>query len=699
MSSATEPQVEDILREVPRQLGRTQRFSLGVPRRFTVAEDGSRVLFTRSRSGEDRTSCLWVLDERGERLLVDPDELGGEGSLPEAERARRERLRERSRGIVSYSADREAAVATFSLGDDLWVATTGGELRQLHCVGSPVDPRLDPGARRVAYVSDGAMRVLELANGSDRVLATPESPDVVYGLPEHVAAEEMHRLDGHWWSPDGSKLLVARVDNAAVQRWWIANPAVPSAQPRSIFYPVAGTPNADVSLFVFELDGSRQQVLWDRDAFEYLATARWDAHGPLISVQSRDQRTVQNLAVDPCTGETVLLWQETDPIWVRLVPGTPARTASGRLVTVSDVATARRLLVDGEVVTGDELQVREVVDVVGETIWFVASSDPTELHVWTASEGRLTRITDAPGIHSARARGETAVVQSFSEQGHRVAISGPLLGGASVSSLEDEPCLEPVVQWHSVGPRELRTALVLPSFHQPGSRPIPVLMCPYGGPATQRVTRARHWYFVEAQWFAEQGFAVVIADGAGTPGRGPAWEREIFGDVLSPVIADQVASLQGLAERCEDLDLGRVGIRGWSFGGLLSLACVLRRPDVFHAAIAGAAPTDMRLYDTHYRERYLGDPNEHPENYVRCSPVYEAAVLSRPLLMIHGIADDNVVVANALRMSEALLRTGKQHELVLLPSATHISLDEEVDASLLVRELHFLQRSLGLPCA
>lgn len=684
------------LEDVPRQLGRTQRFSLGVPRRFKVAEDGSRVLFTRSRGGADRTSCLWVLDERGERLLVDPAALGGEGALPAAELARRERVRERSVGIVSFSADRYATWAVFSLGGDMWVADTEGDAHRVPCVGSPVDARLDPEGRRVAYVSDGALRVLELADGGDRELAAPESPDVVYGLPEHVAAEEMHRLDGHWWSPDGSELLVTRVDSHAVQRWWIADLSDPSKEPRSISYPVAGTANADVSLFVLDLEGERREVRWDRREFEYLATAGWDRHGPIISVQSRDQHTVLTLAVDPESGETTLLWEDTNPVWVRLVPGTPARTVAGRLVVVSDVGSARRLVVDGEPVTGDELQVREVLDVVGETVWFVASTDPTELHVWTYTSGQLSRETHEPGLHSAAVGAETAVVQSFTQHGHRITITGPVLGGSSVPSLEEAPVLEPRVEWHSIGPRRLRTALVLPGTYERGSGPLPVLMAPYGGPAAQRVTRARHWYFVEAQWFADQGFAVVIADGAGTPGRGPAWEREIFGDVLTPVIADQVAALHGLAEHCGDLDLGRVGIRGWSFGGLLALASVLRRPDVFHAAVAGAAPTDMRLYDTHYRERYLGHPDDYPENYVRCSPVYEAESLSRPLLMIHGIADDNVVVANALHMSEALLRAGRPHELVLLPAATHISLDSDVDANLLIHELRFLQRSLAV---
>lgn len=687
------------LRALPRQMARTQRFSLGVPRATTVADDGSHLLFLRSRSGQDRTSCLWVLDGDGERLLADPDDLGDLGDdsgLSDAELARRERVRERTSGIVAFSADRAAAIAAFALGAGLWLATLDGRVTSMPCAGPPVDPRIDPSGRHVAYVAGGALHVLTLSDRSDALLAAPESADVTYGLPEHVAAEEMHRLRGHWWSPDGTQLLVARVDNGRVRRWWVSDPSDPNATPRQVFYPVAGSPNARVTLSIVGLDGTATGVLWDQEGFEYLATAAWDEHGPLISVQTRDQRTVRTLAVDPATGQTSLLGEDTDPCWVRLVPGAPARTGLGRLVTVSDADGARRLLVDGAAVTADNLQVREVLGVHGETVWFAASTDPTEEHVWTYSPvAAATPFTCEPGLHRAFVGGETVVLHSFTETGHVVRVHGPALGGTSVASLDEEPLVTPGIRWLTIGERAIRTALVLPTGHRDGDRRLPVLLCPYAGPAMQRVTRARHWHFVEAQWFADQGFAVVIADGAGTPGRGPDWEREIAGDVLSPVLADQVAALEGTAQHCGDLDLGRVAIRGWSYGGLLSLAAVLRLPDVFHAAVAGAAPTDMRLYDTHYRERYLGHPDEQPDSYARCSPLFEAGKLRRPLLLVHGLADDNVVVANTLRMSSALVAAGKPHELLLLPSTTHVARDPNQTADLLMYELGFLSRSLA----
>ena len=224
-----------------------------------------------------------------------------------------------------------------------------------------------------------------------------------------------------------------------------------------------------------------------------------------------------------------------------------------------------------------------------------------------------------------------------------------------VASLAEQPLLPaPGPGLFTAGEREVRTALLLPSWHQPGSGKLPVLMDPYGGPHMQRVVAAQS-AFADSQWFAEQGFAVVVADGRGTPGRGPEWDRAVAGDLAGPVLEDQVAALSAAAARCADLDTGRVAIRGWSFGGYLAALAVLRRPDVFHAAVAGAPVTDWRLYDTHYTERYLGHPEENGAAYERCSLLADAAGLDRPLLIIHGLADDNVVAAHTLRLSGALL--------------------------------------------
>ncbi len=222
-----------------------------------------------------------------------------------------------------------------------------------------------------------------------------------------------------------------------------------------------------------------------------------------------------------------------------------------------------------------------------------------------------------------------------------------------------------------------------------------MLLSPYAGPGLQLAVRAYGWPSTVAQWFAEQGFAVLVTDGRGTPGRGRAWQTAVRGDRLGPALEDQVEALHAVAERYPGLDLGRVGIRGWSYGGYLAVGAVLHRPDVFHAAVAGAAPADRRLYDTHWEERFLGHPEVTPEAYARSSLVAGAHRLRRPLMLVHGLADDNVVVAHTLRLSSALLAAGRPHTVLPLPGATHRVTREEVVSGQLALEVEFLKRSLG----
>ncbi len=249
----------------------------------------------------------------------------------------------------------------------------------------------------------------------------------------------------------------------------------------------------------------------------------------------------------------------------------------------------------------------------------------------------------------------------------------------------------------TLGPRELRAMLFLPSWHRPGDPALPVLMDPYGGPAAQKALAEVEAGAYVSQWFAEHGFAVLVADGRGTPGRGPAWERTIYLDVAGPALEDQVEALEIAAALRAELDRTKVAIRGWSFGGFLAALAVLRRPDIFHAAVAGAPVTDHRLYDTHWRERHLGHPDEHPEAYERSSLIGDAPSLIRPLLLVHGLADDNVVAAHTLRLSAALLAAGRPHEVLPLPTATHNVSDPTTAENLLWHQLGFLRRALDLP--
>jgi dipeptidyl-peptidase-4 len=219
-------------------------------------------------------------------------------------------------------------------------------------------------------------------------------------------------------------------------------------------------------------------------------------------------------------------------------------------------------------------------------------------------------------------------------------------------------------------------------------------MAPYGGPHAQEVLAASEKWLVP-RWFAEQGFAVLVVDGRGTPGRGHAWERAVHKDLATPILDDQVDALHAVAELEPDLDLSRVGIRGWSFGGFLAGLAVLRRPEVFHAAIMGAPVTDQRLYDTHYTERYLGLPQEDPAAYQRSSLLDDAERLTRPLLLIHGLADDNVLFAHTLRFSALLLEAGREHAVLPLAGLTHMAPKSSVGAHLLRLQVAFLRRALA----
>ena len=702
----------------PRHSARTQRFSLGAPRNFVVAPDGSRVAFLRSAGGTDRVTMLWVLDlpadgEPAERVAADPRGLvAGDEELSAAERARRERAREGAGGVVAYATDSAVTVAAFALSGELYVADLVGAggvggVRALDVPGPVIDPRPDPTGRWVAYVSGGAVRVVGADGAGDRELPGQDaSDDLTWGVAEFIAAEEMGRYRGFWWSPSGDALLVARADNAGVDRWHIADPAHPERPPAEVAYPAAGTANALVSAHVLGLDGSRVDVSWDAAAFPYLAAAHWSADGPaLLQVQSRDQRETRVLAVDTATGTTAVLHADSDPVWVELVDGAP-RFAGGRLATVGDADGARRLSLDGVVASGD-LQVRGVAGTVAgpdgtaEVLFAASAAEPAEVGLYRTGPDGPVAVAAGPGVHAGAAGGNVVLVSSASLDhfGRHVRVLRDGVQVATVPSLADVPAVLPAPRLLRAGNREVRTALLLPTGHVPGSARLPVLLDPYGGPHAQRVLAARN-AFLEPQWWADQGFAVVVADGRGTPARGPGWERAVSRDLANPVLDDQIDALHAAAGACADLDLGRVAIRGWSFGGFLAALAVLRRPDVFHAAIAGAPVTDWALYDTHYTERYLGTPAGDPAAYatsslLRDGVLGEVAKLERPLLLVHGLADDNVVAAHTLQLSSALLAAGRVHQVLPLSGVTHMTPQEVVAENLLLFQLDFLRKALA----
>jgi dipeptidyl-peptidase 4 len=684
-----------------RRFAASRRFQLGRPRDLALA--AGRLLFLRSLAADDPVTGLWSVSPvtGEERLLADPRELlaGRPEAVPAAELRRRERLRESARGIVAYSTGASGQLAAFALSGRLFVCDVAtGATREIPVTGPCVDPQLSPDGSALAYLAERALWVIRL-DGRPVLELADEDPEVSFGAAEFGAAEEMDRHHGYWWSPDGTTLLAARVSEHDVASWWLGDPADAAAEPYRQRYPFAGTPNPEVRLLLVALDGSRTDVDLPTADLPYVHHVRWDGAGdPLVTLHARDHGRAEVRAVDPGTGATRVVHADTDPAWLELIPGTPRWLADGGLLVSASSADTHRIVIDGTPFTPSGLQLLSVAGQAGQRIIFCATDEPTERHVYALDPRDQTteKLTTESGVHSATILGDLLAISSETLEGDglTVRIVGPGATGevATLRSLP-QPTFAPRVTLLKAGDRELRTAVILPRDQVRPSGPLPVIMDPYGGPA-QRVLCARRLFY-EPQWLADQGFAVIVADGRGSHGRGPAWEREIRFDVATAGLDDQVAALEHAVRHYPgELDAGHVGIRGWSFGGYFAALAVLRRPDVFAAAIAGAPVTDWRWYDTVATERYLGLPDQHPEAYERSSLFPLAAGLTRPLLFVHGLADDNVHPRHSLLLARALLAAGREHEVLLLPGVTHMAWQPEVIEQLLGAHVRFFRRWL-----
>lgn len=690
----------------PRQQAATRRFRLGQPRGFRLSPDGARVCFIRSASGRDPVGSLWVAEavdgQITERLVVDARSLiVADGELPAAEKARRERMRETTAGITAYTTDSALTRALFSLdGTPYVVSLTDPDARAVEVAhpGPVVDPQLSPDGARAAYVSDRAVYVTEIGGASPTCLASPDTDEERWGLADFIAAEEFDRVRGLWWL-SSQALLAEFVDDGQVEVRWIADPAQPQNAPVPHRYPSAGTVNPEARLFVLDLDGTRTELPWDRDAFPYLATVETDDDGgAVISVLSRDQQRQLILNLGAGEREASVITERSMAPWIAVQPGVPARAPDGSLleiiVNVDD--DCFQLVADGRPLTPPGLNVSGLIDATAERLVVIATTDSMDRHVYRVNwGGSVEAVTSGESVNSAAVRDDAMVVATALAHSTGTRFEAWLTGARGpIASKAERPAVDPVVTYQRVGSRELATAVLWPTGHVPGSRTLPVILAPYGGPHHSRVMHAAG-AFAEDQWLADQGFAVVVIDGIGTPGRGPAWEFGVHRDLAAGVLDDQVIALQALAAIHPDLDLGRVGITGWSFGGMLAALAVLERPDVFHVAVAGAPVTDQRLYDTAYTERYLGLPQENPEVYDAHSLLLKAHQLTRPLLLIHGLADDNVLAANTLQFSGALLAAGKAHSVLPLSGVTHMTPQEVVAENLMLLEVDFFTTHLA----
>jgi dipeptidyl-peptidase 4 len=689
--------------EVLASYASSRRFALGRPRDLTLVPDPGRLLFLRALAPDDPNTALWSCDlgTGEERMLADPRVLldGQAEVIPAAELRRRERIRESARGIVAYSTDSAGRLAAFALSGRLFVCDLeSGETRAVPTGGECVDPHIDPTGAAIAYVHERSLRVVTL-DGEIIVELSDDDPEVTYGSEDFAAAEEQNRHHGFWWSPDGQRLLVARVDTSDVTACWLADPTYNEETPVLLRYPRAGHANAIIRLVVAGLDGSTVAVTGaPDDRLPYLIAARWERGSPpTLVLLARGQQLAEIRTLDPATGETSLVHADTDPAWLQLMPGTPAWLPDGRLLRSAISEDTYRLFAGDQPCTPPGLQVAGVVAAGARTV-FLATTEPTEQHLYAVDHatGEVEQLTADPGVHTGAARGDLLAVSSETLDSDgvtvRVYAGGRLL--ATVGSLPRQPAFAPQVTLLKAGQRELRTAVIFPRDGYRPAGPLPVLMAPYGG-AAQQVLRARR-LFNEPQWLADHGFAVVVADGRGSPARGPAWERAFYQDVATPALDDQVAALESVTARYPgELDPDRVGIRGWSFGGYLSALAVLRRPDVFSAAVAGAPVSDWRYYDTAATERWLGHPDEHPDAYERTSLLPLAAGLTRPLLLIHGLADDNVHPRHTMLLSGELLAASREHSTLLLPGVTHMVWQPPVIAGMLRAQVDFFRRWLA----
>ncbi|MEX2141463.1 MAG: DPP IV N-terminal domain-containing protein [Pirellulales bacterium] len=704
--------------EFLRQYAETYRFSLGRPRSATVTPDGSAVLFLRSQP-RSFVQNLYEFDcrTRKERVLLTAEQVlgGGEETLSEEEKARRERQRLAARGIASFDLSKDGSKILVPLSGKLFVVErTSGKSREIKSSSSafPIDPTFSPDASLLACVRDGEVFVTDLESGSERKITRGAGGAISNGTAEFVAQEEMSRHHGYWWSPDNKLFAYQQTDTVGVETFHIADPAKPESEPSEWPYPRPGKKNADVKLGIVPVaGGDTVWVTWDREKYPYLATVTWEENAPLtIVVQSRQQTDEIVYSVDHKTGATTELLNEYDIAWINLQQSCPCwlKDGSGFLWL-----TERSGEWSLELRSRDGKQVRTItpsglglLDLAGldddrGIVYFGAASDPTQVHLYSVplAGGKPQRLTTEPGMHGY-SFGEKADVylHGYSLADGRTGLRVERSGGESIGELKsvaEEPPFLPTVELVTVGDDNFRGVIVRPrSFDR--SKSYPVVVEVYGGPQANTVNAASRGYLLD-QWLADQGFIVVSIDGRGTPRRSREWERTIKGNLIDVPLEDQVRGLKSLGKKFPEMDLSRVGIGGWSFGGYFSAMAVMRRPDVYKAGVAGAPVCSWEDYDTHYTERYLGLPAANQFGYESSNVLTYCKDLSVPLLIVHGTSDDNVYFMHSLKMTEALFRAGKEFEFLPLAGFTHMVPDPEVTVRLHSRIAAFFKQHLGEP--
>jgi dipeptidyl-peptidase 4 len=693
--------------------------SLRLPK---LSPDGTRVTYLRAKTDDRARYDLWEYDvESGaERLLVDSNALAaGPEALSDEEKARRERQRTSSlSGIVEYQFSRDGSKLLFPLGGDLHLyglaAPPARAARRLtNDAAAETDPKFSPRGRYVSFVRDQNLYAIELASGREIALTRDGGGLVRNGMAEFIAQEEMGRDTGYWWSPDEKQVAFTRTDDSdvlEVERFEILAEGAVAYRQR---YPAAGTANTRVALGVVGLDGG--DVRWidpGPDADVYLARVDWfpDAAHLLVQRQTRDQKRLDLLRADAATGATTPLFSETSDTWVELhddlaflreqdtfVWGS-ARSGFHHLYLYGNDGRLIRPLTAGRwPVTPAGASARALlgVDESRGRLYFTATEkDPTERHLYrtaldTKDPERVTRITREAGWHEIAMAADTSVyvdLHSSLAQPPQVSVhrvDGTRLGYVVENRLDARHPYAPYAAAHA--PPELGTLeasdgqtlhyrLDRPAPLEPGRR-YPVVVDVYGGPHGQRVRNAWSGYprTTDGLWrdyLTQEGYVVFALDNRGTGNRGTAFDAPIHRRLGQVELEDQLRGVEFL-RTLPYVDGERIGVFGWSYGGYMALMCVLRAPDAFAAAVAGAPVTDWRLYDTHYTERYLGDPRTDAAAYDAAGVFAWADDLRRPLLLMHGMADDNVLFTNTTKLMAVLQARNEAFDLMTYPGAKH----------------------------
>ncbi len=693
------------------------------PRGLRLSPDGTLLTFLRPRADERERLDLWARDTRtgAERMLVDSKAVGTGAELSEAEKMQRERARiGGSKGIVTYDWAPDGKTILVPLDGDLYLATLDGQVRRLtNTAGGELNPVVSPRGGFVSFVRDQNLWAVPLGGGEARPLTTEGRGTVHFGEAEFVAQEEMHRFTGYWWSPDERFVAVERFDEAPVQ---VAVRAAIGATGTKVYeqrYPGAGTPNALVDLYVMRPDGSgKVKVDLGSDPDIYLARVDWlpDGSALLVQRQSRDQKTLDMLRVDPATGKSTVLFTEKsgERSWLNLSDAyhvmkdgsliwRSERTGFGHLYRYKGGKWTA--LTKGDWVVTNLVGVDEGR---GRLYFTGTKDDVLEQHLYALDlnkPGSATRLTER-GYTNAASMDDGASRFIISRSGPRqptqvylADTTGKRLEWINENAVAGAHPYAPYLASHQdtkFGTLKAKDGSVLhwemitPPL-EPGKK-YPVFFQHYGGPGTgQQVTRG--WQGALPQFLVDQGYIFFQIDNRGSYNRGKAFEDQIYHAMGTVEVEDQLTGAEYL-KTLPFVDANKIATYGWSYGGYMSIKMLEKTPGVYAAAVSGAPVTDWQLYDTHYTERYLGDPRTDPQSYAISQAVSEAAKIKDPLLLIHGMADDNVFLDNATVFATEMQKTDTPFEMMFYPGQTHRVGGPGVSEHLWTTILNFLDREV-----